>query len=559
MESKFDLTRRETLVGATALGLTLVVKPVFAAEAAQARGTVFEDRDGSGKPGPSNPGIEGVMVSNGQDVVKTDAQGRWSLNVAEGESLFVIKPTGWMTPVDPDTNLPRFAHIHAPNGTPDPGRYRFAGLAPSGPLPASIDFALKRQDEPRKFNAILFADPQPESLAEVAYVRDDVVSRATDVAAAFGITHGDIMFDDLSFYDRFNKIIGTIGLPWYNCCGNHDMNLEAADNTLSRETFKQTFGARYSAFQYGGATFFTLDNVDYLGTDPARPNGFGKYQGKFGDRQLTFIRNVLANVAKDSLVVFSFHIPLKTLQGDDPAIANTDNRAFFEAISSHPHTASFCGHTHTNEHWYFGAADGYAAGEHHHHVMSTVSGSWWSGPFDERGIPVTVQTDGAPNGFKLLAVDGNAFAVTLMPAHEREGGHMRVLLDGQLHRDAPEVMNEFPAGALLHGPIARSMAGSTRVVVNFFDGGPKSVVELAVGKGAFTAMTRAEKKDPFVVELYARNERAKKPWVKPNNSSHLWELTLPRDIAVGTHQVKVRATDEYGRTAVGSMVLEVTG
>lgn len=98
MKSAFDLTRREALLGATALGLTLVVKPGFAAEAAQARGTVFEDRDGSGKPGASNPGIEGVMVSNGQDVVKTDAQGRWSLNVADGESIFVIKPTGWMTP-----------------------------------------------------------------------------------------------------------------------------------------------------------------------------------------------------------------------------------------------------------------------------------------------------------------------------------------------------------------------------------------------------------------------------------------------------------------------------
>jgi len=67
-----------------------------------------------------------------------------------------------------------------------------------------------------------------------------------------------------------------------------------------------------------------------------------------------------------------------------------------------------------------------------------------------------------------------------------------------------------------------------------------------------------EKKDPFVVELYARNEKAKKPWVKPDPCSHLWELALPHDIAAGTHQLKVRATDEYGRAVVDTMVLEVT-
>lgn len=559
MTMSLDLTRRDALVGAAALGLSLSGGQVFAAEATQAQGTVFEDKDGSGKPGPANPGVADVLVSNGLDVVRTDAQGRWSLGVAAGESIFVIKPTGFMTPVDPETNLPRYAHIHAPEGTPDQERYRFAGVAPTGPLPTSIDFPLTRQDEAKRFNAILFTDPQPESLAEVAFVRDDVVSRTTGIDAAFGITHGDIMFDDLSYYGRYNKIIGTIGLPWYNCPGNHDINYEAADNGLSRETYKQVFGSRYAAFQYAGVTFFLLDNVDYLGTDAAKPTGAGKYRGRFGERQLAFVRNVLAHVPKDALVVFSFHIPLKTLQGSEPGTANTDNKAFFEAISSHPRTVSFSGHTHTNEHWYFGATDGYAAGEHHHHVMSAVSGSWWSGPIDERGIPVAVQSDGAPNGFKLLSIDGDRFTVTLMPAHERAGGHMRIMLDTQVHAGSHEVIKEYAVGALLRGPVERAALGAARLVVNLFDGGPKSAVDVAFGKGGFAPMKKVERKDPFVVELYARNQATTKPWVKPANASHLWELPLPRNLPAGTHRVTVRATDEYGRTAVDSMVLEVLG
>ncbi len=551
------LTRRHILAAGAAGLVGAVVPAAHAADAAPAGAPVAHGRvteEGSGK------GIPGVMVSNGRDVVKTDADGRWDIAVADGQSVFVIKPAGWMTPVDPDTMLPRFAYVHAPNGSPADLGFRFAGLAPTGPLPESIDFTLRRQDEKPRFNAILFTDPQPESLAEVGFIRDDVVAQTAGVEAAFGITHGDIMFDDLSFYDRQNRIVGTVGLPWYNLPGNHDMNLEAPDNTHSRETFKRVFGARYAAFQYGGATFLTLDNVDYLGTDPAKPLGFGKYRGFFGERQLAFVRNVLANVPTDSLVVVSFHIPLRTVMGTDPAVANVDTKEFLAAIATHPNTVSFAGHTHTNEHWYLGAADGNPGpGEHHHHVLGAVSGSWWSGPFDERGIPVALASDGSPNGFHLLEIDGARYTTRLIGARAPECAPMRIVLDSQAHGGNPELLHEYPVGALLRGPIARAAAGSTRVVVNLFDGGPRSKVELKVGRaGDFAPMRRTARTDPFVEEVYARNAAVKKPWVQPVKSPHIWEATLPADLPAGSHRLTVRATDEYGREAKGWMVLEVT-
>lgn len=183
----------------------------------------------------------------------------------------MIKPRGWMTQVDRSTNLPRFAYLHSPEGTPPGLGFRFHGLSPTGPLPPSIDFPLRRQDEPVRFEVVLFTDPQPESVAEVGYIRDDVVAQAISHEAQFGITHGDMMFDDLSFYGRYNRIVGSVGLPWYNCCGNHDINLEAPDNDHSRDTFKRVFGARRHALQYGNATFFLLDNVEHLG--PTAANG----------------------------------------------------------------------------------------------------------------------------------------------------------------------------------------------------------------------------------------------------------------------------------------------
>jgi hypothetical protein len=530
-----------------------------------AKGSVFEDTDGSGKRSAASKGIPGVLVSNGVEVTKTDADGNWSLPVTSGQSLFVIKPRGWALPVDAATQLPHFAYLHMPDGSPTDLDFRFAGVPPTGPLPASIDFPLTKSQEPDSFNAILFTDPQPESMAEVGYVRDDVVAQAGDVDAAFGITTGDLMFDDLSFYPRYNAIVGSIGLPWFNCPGNHDMNLEAPDNTHSRDTYKRVFGARDMAFQYGGATFIMLDNVDYLGTDPSKPNGFGKYRGFFHDGQLALIRNVLANVPTDSLVVFCFHIPLRTLAGTDSAFATVNVKDFLSAISSHTNTVSFSGHTHTSEHWYFGAAEGYAGapegragGTHHHQVLAAVSGSWWSGPFDDRGIPVTLQTDGAPNGFHVLGVEGTHYTTTFIPAHDPNRTQLRLVLDSQVHRDGPEVMKEYPIGALLAGPISRAAIPSTRLLANFFTGGPRSKLDMAVGRGAFIPMTKVERLDPFVVEVYARNMDSKKPWVNAGQSSHLWQAHLPADLRRGTHRVVVRAVDDYGRVHTGRMVLEIT-
>ena len=555
------ITRRTMLAATAALAFAPAAanaQGTAATAPETARGTVFEDADGSFRRTAASTGIAGVMVSNGSDVTLSDAQGRWSLPVVPGQSVFVVKPRGYALPIDPDTGLPVFAYVHLPDGTPAGLRFRFAGIAPTGPLPDSIDFGLRPAPEPDRFNAILFTDPQPESLAEVGYIRDDAVARTDGVDALFGVTTGDLMFDDLSFYPRYNAILNTIGLPWFSAPGNHDMNLEAPDNLHSRDTFKRIFGARDMAFQVGGATFIMLDNVEYLGTDLAKPNGFGRYQGHFSDDQLAFVRNVLAHVPKESLVVYLFHIPLRTLAGTDPSFANTNNRAFLDAISTHPNSVSFAGHTHTSEHWYFGAAEGFAAGTHHHQVLAAVSGSWWSGPFDERGIPVALQTDGAPNGFHILSIDGAAYTTTLVPARDPAGSQIRLVLDSQLHRDGREVMRDYAPGALLAGPISSVAAGSTRVVANFFTGGPRSKLEMALGDGPFAPMTKTERLDPFVVEVYTRNDATKKPWVQPGKSSHLWQATLPAGLEPGTYRVTVRATDEYGRHHQARMVLEVT-
>ena len=72
-----------------------------------ATGSVFHDRDGDGVRGAGEPGLAGVAVSNGHDVARTDAAGRYQLRVNDDTILFVVKPSGWRTPLSPE-RLPRF-------------------------------------------------------------------------------------------------------------------------------------------------------------------------------------------------------------------------------------------------------------------------------------------------------------------------------------------------------------------------------------------------------------------------------------------------------------------
>ena len=511
------MTRRDLLIGA-ANGLALAAAEPLRAEtqasqagqvSGQVAGVVFENKDGSGISSAANPGIAGVLVSNGRDVALTGADGRYTLPLPDEATIFVIKPAGFMPPVERGTNLPRFYLHHYPKGSPADLNLRFEGLAPTGPLPASVDFALRRQDEPKAFNAVMVSDPQPETGAEVDFVREDLIEALAGVDAKFGLTSGDIMFDDLSLYPRSNAIMGTIGLPWWNVGGNHDLNLDVPGRRYCRETYKRVFGPNYYAFFYAKTLFLMLDDVDYLGPDPRRSDG--KYEGRFDEGQLEFVRNVLRHTPDDTLVVVVMHIPIRTFLGDEPYQNLQGRQAFFDLFEGRRHVVSFAGHTHTTEHHYFDGADGWkGAAPLHQQILTTLSGSWWSGPFDHRGVPSADSRDGTPNGFHILSVDGAGYATRFVPAKEPNGRQMRLSVLSRFHGIGREIDQEFRQVRLLGSPVPRDALGASTLVANVFDGGEKTKVRMIIGDRAPIEMVRAARPDPFVEEVFARNEADEK-------------------------------------------------
>lgn len=543
------VSRRDVIAGAGASALALS-SDGLAASGAVARGTVFDDDRGDGIWRTGARGIVGVMVSNGLDLAVTDGDGRWSLPVEDGDSVFVIKPPGWATPLSTG-GLPRFAYVHQPHGSPRYLGTRFPLLASTGPLPASIDFPLRRQTERREFEALLVSDTQPENAAELGYLRDDIIAAILGTDAAFAINHGDVVADDLSLYPRYLQVLQATGIAWHHCPGNHDLNHAALDDSASRETWKTVFGARHYAFQYAGATFLVLDNVEYFG------RASGRYRGRFGSRQLMFVRNVLRQIPPEHLIVLSMHIPLRCyLDPGNPADTTEDYRALLQLLAGRPHTVSFSGHLHATEHHYLGETDGFAGAQpHHHHVLTAASGSWWSGPLDHRGIPFADSVDGTPNGFHVLSVEGSRYTTRFVPAVGKVATQRRVLIDGPHLNHAQQGPSSPPLSASQVVPA--SGLGRCRVLANVFDGGPRTTVTCETGgRTGAIPMERVSMPDPLVAALYARNA-PRKDWVQAVASSHIWTAPLPGMLWAGAHALIVRARDEHGREHVTRAVLEI--
>ncbi len=494
-----------------------------------ARGRVFLDENRDRKLDATERGLAGVRVSNGREIVLTDASGSYELPVAAGGAIFVIKPRGFMTPVN-ELNLPRFFYLHKPDGSPP---LNFPGVAPTGPLPQSIDFPLHQQEEPDSFEVILFGDPQPRDVREVDYIAHDVVRDLVGSQAAFGVTLGDIVFDDLSVMQPLNETVALIGVPWYNVIGNHDINKDVTERSLINETFERHYGPSYYSYDYGQVHFVVMDNIGW-GIAPDQPGQY-RFRPEFGPDQLEFLKRDLELLPPEQMVVLMMHVPL---------FSTSDTQELFRLIEQRPLCISFAAHTHNHTHVFFDQATGWQGDQPHHHMVNvTVSGSWWSGKTDERGIPHTMMTDGAPNGHSILRFDGTEYSLDFVAAGVDAGDQMRIML--------PETVDS-------------SATATVPLYVNVYNGSSRSKVEFRIDQSeVWKTLTQVQEEDPDYKRLHVEDQAhaifGGHRLNKPSLSSHLWRGTLDGAIGPGVHLVEVRTTDMRGREYLAHRSLRVTG
>jgi hypothetical protein len=417
---------------------------------------------------------------------------------------------------------------------------KYAGVPPTGPLPSSIDFPLHRQKEGKRFRVICMGDTQTRDVDEVQYLAHDILEELQGTDAVFGITLGDNVFNDLAVFEPLVETMSGLGIPWRYVPGNHDHNHDAPTVEATDDSFERVFGPSHYSFNYGLVHFIVLNDIRH-------DAGKDEYHGGLGERQLTFVKNDLAHVGHEQLVVLMMHIPIMELD---------ETRALYALLKDFPHTFSLSAHTHTQRHVFIGKPDGWMQETPHHHLIhGTACGCWWGGNFDEVGIPMAQMSDGGPNNYSFITFDGSKYDVDFRVPRRSADYQMNIWL--------PE-------------RISAAETAKNSAIVNVFGGSDKSRVEMRIDNAKdWTTMSPFTGQDPFLVQAIGRQEafvgkvaelkgvkEVDKPFARqvydefdmamrrlsgPADTDHLWKANLPPDLLPGSHTLTVRTTDMFGR------------
>lgn len=538
-------------------------------------GQVFDDANKNSRVDGGEAGIPGVSVSNGLDVVETDAEGRYALPARGDFTAFVTQPAGWQVPVD-EQNFAQFSYNHYPEGSPD---LKFGGLPPTGSTPKAVNFPLARSQataDPKQ-SCPIASDTQTYDKEEVEFARQgataDLVAR-NDYAGCGILLLGDNVGDDLSLNPDLRSLYAEANGPVRAIPGNHDMDFDAAGPEHSVDTYRRDFGAPYYSYDVGETHFVGLFNIVYNGSD--EDGGNGGYTEEITDAQLEWLRNDLAGVDRDTPIVVAAHAPIVSYTN-----VITDNATeLYKILADYPNAMTIGGHTHTLENLVAGdrreewAAAGIPELSHDQIVAGAVSGSWYSGELNSNGVPFSYTSDGAEPGVLTLEFDGTERSEYYTVRGESRDKQILTGINSPTWRDwaaqAQQWQDDDKAGEG-PGPMETSSvsledvrSGESWVASSFFGGSTDSEVRFSLDgepatSGALTqpATGEALNKGWEFTETVSATHNLSSTGAVAQSSPHLWRFDLPENLEAGEHTVETTATDRYGKAFKDSFTFGV--
>jgi outer membrane protein assembly factor BamB len=271
------------------------------------RGVVFNDGNEDGQRDAGEPGVPEVLVSDGDQIVRTDSEGHYAIETTTEipNTVFVVNPSGFRL-----TN----AFFHRISGSDE-----------------NVDFGLAADPENAKetFSFYHTADFQfgnpRSSTAQIGGDLADMEAWADDHDVAFYAVCGDITthgaVDDLQF---FNEQFDALNRPVYRIFGGHDALVEMERPKMGN--WVDAFGPYAYAWNYGGVHFIALVSEGYLSKEERA-------------RQMRWWARDMAAQPKDTPIVLLSHTP------------DQISAEIRDAVDEHNIAAYLFGHWHTHHNY----------------------------------------------------------------------------------------------------------------------------------------------------------------------------------------------------------------
>ena len=329
-------------------------------------------------------GIAGVTVSDGFTCVTTDAKGRYKMTTSS-DAVHVFY------------SIPSAYKVNVKDGHPDFYQRLEAGVK-------KYYFTVTpNPTEEKQFRLLMVADPQAQCEFHVKrFERETVPDIRAYVDAqtlpCYGVTLGDVVYTEgkhktNKFMEPMRRAMGydNTHLLFFQTIGNHDFNeppvtLDKGTSTYNlayQRAFEKVFGPVNYSWNRGDVHIVSMK--DYIADDNPKKFRYHKEYGNpcFTDEQLEWLRQDLAAVPKNKMVILCLHIGLYNRMKK-----NVD--AVRDLIAQFDEAHIMIGHTHFMNHKV--NEDGVFE-----HVHAAASGAfWWS----------CLNGDGVPNGYAIYDVDG---------------------------------------------------------------------------------------------------------------------------------------------------------
>ncbi len=532
-------------------------------------GSVFDDQNKNSVQDNGERGLGGVTVSNGRDVVTTDSQGRYELPAFENMTVFATQPRGYQVPVD-ENNVTQFYYHHLPEGSPE---LEHGGIAPTGPLPDAVNFPLAKSSltQSPEQHCLIGGDIQTYTEEQVPFARAGAfadLAERNDYAGCGALFIGDVVGDDPGLYQQTRELTSMLNGPARFLPGNHDLDFDAASSEHSFDSFRANVGPDYYSYDAGKTHVVALNTVEYKSGTP--------YNGALDERQLEWLRNDIAQVPENKLIVLAAHIPLLDYADQGSSKHQVDQVKEIYKILEGREVVALGGHTHSIENLREGdslagwsdvfGVDGLPFT---HITAGAISGDWYSGRMLPEGYPLAVQRDGGLPGVLTLDIKNTEVKERFTVRGEDDSLQMALGLNTPRYRGwyAENVDNKGSAPEFTD-PLTVSqeeLANKTWLTTNFWMGSTGSTVDVKIDGGDTAEAVRtqqvqgegqlvgAEWSDPTAVQ-----EQLVHGGSLADRMMHLWRLELPADLAVGEHTAEVTATDVHGREFTETLTFQVT-
>ncbi len=341
--------------------------------------------------------LAGVAVSDGFEVVKTDAKGVYQLSSKKKHGyVFVSLPSGYEAPSDGVRPL------------------LYKQTAKASTVVERIDFSLKKVSGQDRHTMLVFGDIHLANRNEDNKQFNEFVKDVNTYTAAhagdkiYALTLGDMTWDlywkdnKYGFAEYLADANAIKGIQIFHTIGNHDHSMYSMGDFDTVTEYKKMVAPTYYSFNIGKVHYVVLDDIECTNSTPASGRTDGAYTRTYNctlvSEQFEWLKKDLALVPKSTPVVVTMHAPLYTAAGGyslSPAAQFESTFAGFEQVQV------FTGHTHKVYN-----VDRMSSHHIFEHNAGAVCATWWWSAHLTPGVHIS--TDGAPGGYTVVDINGTS-------------------------------------------------------------------------------------------------------------------------------------------------------